>query len=225
MALTIDEVIAGGYGGGASPITITKSGSTSPGALTVQFTLQWGAATVVPTSVTYGGVEISVSVFDAWPAVPAVKVYYGYLLSPPSGAQDLVINYSGSAGSSLMATFWSGDASSVSWTTRASAIITPVVNIAKAASSAIASFVTNNAPASALTFLGDGVARTINPAVQYGGTQAPTEGTGSLDWQYVDPEEGNFALLTSHVSAEIIAAAAAVPPGLMGGHPQLMGGM
>lgn len=208
MTLVPDEVIAGVYSFAASPQTITKAGATSPTVLAVQFYLINGAATVAPTSVTYGGQAITISSYDLWPAQPDRRLYYGSLINPPSGAQDLVINYSGSAECWMLATFWTGDASSVSWTTRSPAVINPVVNIAKAASSAIVSFVQQINPTFGLDmpFIGPGTAREIQPAGSgtgvYGATQEPAQGTGDIDWNdgYFGPYE------TSHVSAEIIAA-------------------
>jgi hypothetical protein len=213
MPISDDEVLSGvfddGAGGAvASPITIPKIFTTSPTVVTVEFYLIDGAVTKAPTSVTYGGTPITISSYDLWPATNGHTLYYGSLISPPSGAQNLVINYSGSAVAWYLITFWTGDVGSVSWTTRAPAVINPVVNIAKAASSAIVSFVQQINPTFGLDmpFIGPGTAREIQPAGSgtgvYGATQEPAQGTGDIDWNdgYFGPYE------TSHVSAEIIAA-------------------
>lgn len=209
MTIAIDEVIAGVYAFGASPQTITKVGATSPTALTIQFYLTNGITTVVPSSVTYGSTPITISSFDLYPAALDRVCYYGSLINPPSGAQSLVINYSGSAGCQILATFWTGDVASVSWTTRALATVTPVVSIARAATSAIATFAqTTFTPQSLVQFLGDGTEREIYPYAADTGiftaTQEPAQGSGSIDWQY--NELGDlFAIETAHVSAEIVA--------------------
>lgn len=206
MALVPDEVIAGVYSFGASPQTITKAGATSPTVLTVQFYLINGAATVAPSSVTYGGQAITINSYDLLPALGGERtLYYGYLINPPSGAQDLVINYSGSAECWLLATFWTGDASSVSWTTRAADYASPVVSIAKAASSAVVSFMQDQSYFGEITFIGPGTSREIQPPAAgtgvYAATQEPAQGTGDIDWNDI-----NGPYETAHVSAEIIAA-------------------
>lgn len=227
--IAVDEVLisTGGQGTGTS-FNIPKVNATSPTALTIQFTSSIGGPSPAapPTSVTYGGVPITYSTFSLVSGSPGFDCYYGYILNPPPGILNLTFNYSVSAGFKniiLLATFWTGGISSVNWTTRSTATSTPVVSIAKAATSAISSFVLANL-SSGLTFLGDGAERIINPVStfnHYAATQEPSQGTGAIDWQNFDRDEGLNPVPTSHVSAEIIAGAEV---SRVGGHPQLMFG-
>lgn len=228
MAIAIDEVVVSNSGSSASsPIVVPKVGATSPTALTVEFTLFNGASTVAPSSVFYGGTPITISSVDLWPSSPSKFVtYYGSLINPPSGANSFTVSFSGTATLELFATFWTGNAGSVSWTTRAGAAVSPVVSVARAASSGLASFVINQQPAAALnTFYGPGTERVISPSGErqyYAATQEPAQGSGSIDWQFYDElREEYSSLTTSHITAEVIEAPPAVP---MGGAFQLMYG-
>jgi hypothetical protein len=225
MTIAVDEVILDTGTSSSSGVAIyTKVGNTSPTALTLQFISSSGSSTVAPSSVTYGGTPITLSTFSLWPGGGAAFTgYYGYLLAPPSGIQNLVINFSGTASRVLLATFWSGAVSGVNWTTRSQAIVSPVVNIAKAASSAVAAFVVNsNNPLQLDTFLGGGTERFINPiatALFYAATQEPAQGDGTIDWQNFNFEIGYSSLSTAHISAEILAATT------LGGTFQMMFGV
>jgi len=221
MTIAVDEVISGAYALGiGTSFPFTKAGATSPTALLLQFIPLAASTDIPPTSVTYNGVAISLSSYTFTSGATTIKGYYGSLLPPASGARDIVFNFSGSSFKVLylLATFWTGDITGVDWTTQATSFADPVINIAKAASSALSGFVfANGAPS--LSFIGDGTNRVIDPSLVYAATQEPAQGSGVMNWTE-HTGEGDINGQTAYICAEILGAAAAS----VGGHPQLMWG-
>lgn len=216
MTISVDEVISGAYDlGTGTSFPFTKSGATSPTALLLQFIPLAASTDIPPTSVTYNGVAISLSSYTFVSGASTIKGYYGSLLPPASGVHDIVLNFSGGDFKILylLATFWTGDVTGINWTTQAASTADPVINIAKAASSALSGFVFKEGTAT-LSFTGDGTNRVIEPgaALVYAATQEPAQGAGVMNWTE-HTGEGDFNARTAYVCAEILGAAAAVPVG------------
>lgn len=206
IMIAVDEIFTSASisGGPASTFTIPKVTGSSPSYVAVLFSSILVTSTAAPTSVTYGGVAMTV---ESHTPSFGNTLFLATLASPPAGAQALAFNYASSDFYEVKATAitLTGAVLSAASTFADFDVNSPVVNISKAATSLIFGMLWYNGDMTpdGIEFIGPGteVYRDFNQAW---GTQGPSEGSGSIDWQLHDFTGDYYPIACVSLGVEIL---------------------